>query len=59
MIAHAEAARELLGVGAAGTLAPITAIEEAGREALAEMRRILGVLRRPAEVPSGPQQVLR
>jgi hypothetical protein len=28
----------------------MTAIEEAGREALAEMRRILGVLRRPDEV---------
>jgi signal transduction histidine kinase len=58
MMVQAEAARELLGAGPAGALAPIAAVEEAGREALAEMRRILGVLRRPAEVRSGPREVL-
>jgi signal transduction histidine kinase len=50
MVVKAEVARELLDVRPADALAPMTAIEEAGREALAEMRRILGVLRRPDEV---------
>ena len=50
MVVQAEAARELLGTRPADALTAITAIEAAGREALAEMRRILGVLRRPGEV---------
>lgn len=50
MLVQAEAARELLSTRPADALMAISAIEAAGREALAEMRRILGVLRRPGDV---------
>jgi signal transduction histidine kinase len=45
MIIQAEAAQDLLGSDPPRALVSITAIEAAGREALAQMRRLLGVLR--------------
>jgi len=49
MVAQAEAAQDLVGTRPDDVVAAVTAIEDAGREALAELRRILGVLRRPGE----------
>jgi signal transduction histidine kinase len=46
MTVQAEAAQLLVLEDAARARAPIEAVEEAGREALAETRRLLGVLRR-------------
>jgi signal transduction histidine kinase len=45
MVVQAEAARSLLSRDSAQADAAMSAIENAGRQALAEMRRILGVLR--------------
>jgi signal transduction histidine kinase len=47
MVVQAEAAQQLLDRDPAGALAAIGSIEEAGREALAQLRRLLGVLRAP------------
>lgn len=45
MIAHAETAQQLLDTNALQADSAMATIEEAGRDVLAEMRRILGVLR--------------
>jgi signal transduction histidine kinase len=45
MVVQAEAARSLLGERPAQADTAMSAIEDTGRQALAEMRRILGVLR--------------
>jgi signal transduction histidine kinase len=47
MVVQAEAAQQLRDRDPAGALAAIGSIEEAGREALAQLRRLLGVLRAP------------
>jgi signal transduction histidine kinase len=49
MVVQAEAARSLLGRDEVAADAAMAAIESAGREALAELRRILGVLRHGEE----------
>ena len=51
MVVQAEVARDLFDISRADALTAMTAIEEAGREALTEMRRILDVLRHPGQVP--------
>ena len=51
MVVQAEVARDRFDVSRADALTAMTAIEEAGREALTEMRRILDVLRHPGQVP--------
>ncbi len=50
MVVQVEAAQSLLQADLPGALASMEAIEDAGRQALAEMRRMLGVLR-SREVP--------
>ena len=61
MVVQAEAAEELLGRSPEAAVAPIHRVQETGRQALAEMRRLLGVLRAadagPAETT--PQPSLR
>ncbi|MHB8233297.1 MAG: sensor histidine kinase [Solirubrobacteraceae bacterium] len=47
MVIQAEAAKRTVGVDADAADRAMIAIEQTGREALSEMRRILGVLRRP------------
>jgi signal transduction histidine kinase len=51
MVVQAEAAHGLIGTAEAEADAAMSAIEDAGRQALAEMRRILGVLRHAQEGP--------
>jgi signal transduction histidine kinase len=51
MVVQAEVARDLFDTSRADALAATAAIEDVGREALAQMRRILDVLRHPGEVP--------
>ena len=51
MVVQAEVARDLFDTSRADALAAMAAIEDVGREALAQMRRILDVLRHPGEVP--------
>lgn len=46
MVVQTEVAQQLLGADPEGADAVMAAVEDAGRQALAEMRRILGVLRR-------------
>ena len=46
MVVQSDAARRLLEIDRARADAAMAALEDAGRETLAEMRRILGVLRR-------------
>ena len=46
MVVQSEAARRLLEIDRARADSAMAALEDAGREALTEMRRILGVLRR-------------
>jgi signal transduction histidine kinase len=48
MVIQAGAAEATLPASAEGTRATLDAIRESGREALVEMRRMLGVLREPA-----------
>jgi signal transduction histidine kinase len=62
MTVQAAAARMLLDDSPERALAPVTAVEETGREALAELRRLLGILRRAfpegedsADVARAPQ----
>lgn len=45
MIVAAESTRNMIGADSAASAAPIAAIEQAGREALARLREILGLLR--------------
>ncbi len=65
MTVQAEAAQVLVLEDPARARAPIEAVEDAGREALTETRRLLGVLRRdmseeePARAADGPRQPAR
>jgi len=52
MVIQAEAAKRMLDQSPAAADEAMLAIEETGREALSEMRRILGVLRRSGEDPA-------
>ena len=45
MIVAAESTRNMIGAVPAASAAPIAAIEQTGREALARLREILGLLR--------------
>jgi signal transduction histidine kinase len=45
MVVQAEAAEEMLGRSPEAAAAPVRRVQETGREALGEMRRLLGVLR--------------
>jgi signal transduction histidine kinase len=45
MVVQAEAAEELLGHDPASAVQPLRRVQDTGREALGEMRRLLGVLR--------------
>ena len=52
MVVQAETVPRALAVGdSAGAGVALTAVEETGRDALSEMRRLLGVLRRDGEGP--------
>jgi signal transduction histidine kinase len=56
MIVQAGAARLLLAEGPERARAPLVAVEETGRQALAEMRRLLGILREEdAEAARAPR----
>jgi signal transduction histidine kinase len=55
MTLQAGAARLLLRQDPAAARAPILAVEEAGREALTETRRLLGILRQDAAPERAPQ----
>ncbi|GAA3179264.1 histidine kinase [Blastococcus jejuensis] len=61
MVVQAEAAEEMLGRSPEAAGVPLRRVQETGREALGEMRRLLGVLRTPADAtPStAPQPSLR
>jgi signal transduction histidine kinase len=52
MTVQASAVRRLLGPEQTRELEALTAVERTGREALAEMRRMVGVLRDPDEAPA-------
>ncbi len=52
MVVQAGAARHTLDAADTEMRVPLQAIETAGREALAELRRLLGVLRRPDDEPA-------
>jgi signal transduction histidine kinase len=56
MVVQTEAAQQLLGEDLDRAEAAMAAVEEAGRQALSEMRRILGVLRRGDESPERTPQ---
>ena len=55
MVIQAGAAEATLPAGAEQTRATLEAVREAGREALVEMRRLLGVLREPASERSAAE----
>ncbi|UOY00435.1 sensor histidine kinase [Blastococcus sp. PRF04-17] len=61
MVVQAEAAEELLGRSPTAAAQPLQRVQETGRQALAEMRRLLGVLRDPEAGPpaTAPQPSLR
>jgi signal transduction histidine kinase len=63
MVVQAEAAEEMLGRSPDAAVRPVRRIQETGREALGEMRRLLGVLRtaegRLATPATAPQPSLR
>ncbi len=59
MVVQAGAERMALGSGRAATAETLAAIEHTGRQALAEMRRLLGILRAEGEPPAhAPQPTL-
>jgi signal transduction histidine kinase len=59
MTVQASAARRLLRQDQAKEREALLVVEQSGREALAEMRRMVGVLRRPEEAPAlAPQPSL-
>jgi signal transduction histidine kinase len=59
MVVQAGAERMALGTGKAATSEALAAIEQTGRQALAEMRRLLGILRADGEAPAhAPQPTL-
>jgi len=55
MVVQAEAAEEMLGLDPERARVPVQEIQRVGREGLAEMRRLLGVLRRGESPASAPQ----
>ena len=55
MVVQASAERRLLGADQARTAETLETIETSGREALAELRRLLGVLRAPGRERLAPQ----
>ncbi len=56
MVAQSEAVDELLGIDDAAAVDSITAVEQTGRDALAQLRTMLGVLRNPRDpAPRHPQ----
>jgi signal transduction histidine kinase len=61
MVVQAEAAEEMLAHSPDAAAEPLHRVQRTGREALAEMRRLLGVLRTPESGPSStvPQPSLR
>jgi signal transduction histidine kinase len=61
MVVQAEAAEELLGRSPDAAVIPLRRVQETGREALGEMRRLLGVLRPSDDSSSStaPQPSLR
>jgi signal transduction histidine kinase len=60
MTLHAAGVRRLLGPEHEKAQESLLLIEQTGREALAEMRRLVGVLRRPEDAPAlAPQPSLR
>jgi signal transduction histidine kinase len=54
MVVQAEAAEEVLSGDPARAVEPIRRVQETGRQALGEMRRLLGVLRAPAATAPQP-----
>ncbi len=61
MVVQAEAAEELLSRSPEAAVQPVRRVQETGRQALAEMRRLLGVLRAADAGPpaTSPQPSLR
>jgi signal transduction histidine kinase len=61
MVVQAEAAEELLTRSPEQAVEPLHRVQDTGRQALAEMRRLLGVLRSPEQGPpaTAPQPSLR
>jgi signal transduction histidine kinase len=61
MVVQAEAAEELLARSPEAAVQPLRRVQDTGRQSLAEMRRLLGVLRAPGESPAAtaPQPSLR
>lgn len=60
IVVQAAAERRVLGEGSGVTGEVLTSIEQVGREALAELRRLLGVIRKAdEELPLSPQPGLR
>jgi signal transduction histidine kinase len=55
IVVQAEAAEEVLGPGSERARVPLQRIQRLGREGLAEMRRLLGVLRQDTEPELAPQ----
>lgn len=55
MVVQAEAAEEMLGRDPERARAPVQRIQRVGRDGLAEMRRLLGVLRRDESPAMAPQ----
>lgn len=60
MVVQAEAAEEVLAHDPQAAAAPLRRVQETGRQSLAEMRRLLGVLRAAdaGRVPAAPQPSL-
>jgi signal transduction histidine kinase len=54
MVVQAEAAEEMLGRSPEAAVQPVRRVQETGREALGEMRRLLGVLRAADETAGAP-----
>ncbi|MGN6686726.1 MAG: sensor histidine kinase [Actinomycetales bacterium] len=59
MVVQAAAAEQLLHVDPSAAVAPLSAVRETGQGALAEMRRLLGLLRTGDVEESAPQPGLR
>jgi signal transduction histidine kinase len=55
MVVQSQAAQSLTESDAPGARRAMVAVEEAGREALEEMRRLLGVIRHDESAPLAPQ----
>ncbi|HZI97497.1 MAG TPA: histidine kinase [Actinomycetales bacterium] len=55
MVVQADAAEEMLGRDPARTVAPLQNIQRTGREALTDLRRLLGVMQPPNDADLQPQ----